>query len=144
MDDIGLHLAQRRSALASSFGRGMVKSMPHLLKGLAFIGTAAMLWVGGGIIVHGLEHFGWNSLPHIIHELAARVEPISSFGPVAAWLPLQLARLWLGLCWRRDRCYRALLAKAQALKKLRIDFFDVIAAEFLHASFASSSINLSK
>jgi predicted DNA repair protein MutK len=86
MDDIGLHLAERRASFASSFGRGMVKSMPHLLKGLAFIGTAAMLWVGGGIIVHGLEHFGWNTVPHFIHELSAGMEAIPNFGSLAAWL----------------------------------------------------------
>ena len=86
MDDIGLHLAERRAALTSSLGRGMVISMPHLLKGLAFIGTAAMLWVGGGIVVHGLEHFGWNTLPHIVHELSAKAEHMPSFGAVAGWL----------------------------------------------------------
>ncbi len=69
MDDIGVHLAARASRFMSAFGRGLVKSMPHLLKGLSVIGTAAMLWVGGGIIVHGLEHFGLNAVPHVIHDL---------------------------------------------------------------------------
>ena len=66
MDDVGIHLAQRASSFVSAFGRGLVQSMPHLLKGLSFIGTAAMLWVGGGIIVHGLEHFGLETVPHFI------------------------------------------------------------------------------
>jgi uncharacterized protein len=86
MDDIGVHLAQRSSALASSFGRGLVKSMPYLLKGLGIVGTAAMLWVGGGIIVHGLEHFGWDTLPHIIENLAHLVERTPAIGAVAGWL----------------------------------------------------------
>ncbi|MBC7983179.1 MAG: DUF808 domain-containing protein [Candidatus Obscuribacterales bacterium] len=85
MDDIGVHLAQRRSALANSFGRALVKSMPHLLKGLTFIGTAALLWVGGGIIVHGLEHFGLDSVPHFIENLSASVQQIQGFGAIAAW-----------------------------------------------------------
>jgi predicted DNA repair protein MutK len=96
MDDIGLHLAGRRTSLVSSFGRGMVKSMPHLLKGLAFIGTAAMLWVGGGIIVHGLEHFGWNTLPHLIHELSEMAEHMPSFGAVAGWLTFAAASAVVG------------------------------------------------
>ncbi len=54
MDDIGLHLSRRRTSLARSIGRGLVLAMPKLLSGLAIIGTAAMLWVGGQIIVHGL------------------------------------------------------------------------------------------
>jgi predicted DNA repair protein MutK len=86
MDDIGVHLAQRRSALASSFGRGLVKSMPHLLQGLTVVGTAAMLWVGGGIIVHGLEHFGLNAVPHLIENLAAKTEHLPGIGAAAAWL----------------------------------------------------------
>lgn len=54
MDDIGLHLSRRKTSFARSIGRGLVLGMPKLLSGLAIIGTAAMLWVGGQIIVHGL------------------------------------------------------------------------------------------
>lgn len=86
MDDIGVHLAQRRLSATRSFGRGMVKSMPYLLKGLTFIGTAAMLWVGGGIIVHGLEHFGLNTVPHAIHHFSEMGKDLPSFGAVAEWL----------------------------------------------------------
>lgn len=86
IDDIGLHLARRRSAPAQSFGRTLVKSMPHLLQGLSVVGTVAMLWVGGGILVHGLDHFGLNMLPHFIETLseAARHAPV--LGVVAGWL----------------------------------------------------------
>jgi predicted DNA repair protein MutK len=86
MDDVGVHLAQRRSALASSFGRGLVKSMPHLMKGLSFVGTAAMLWVGGGIIVHGLEHFSLDTVPHFIEELSEMAQHAPAFGAAASWL----------------------------------------------------------
>jgi uncharacterized protein len=85
MDDIGIHLAERRSALANTFGRGLVKSMPYLLSGLSVIGTAAMLWVGGGIIVHGLEHFGLDAVPHLIEELAELARHAPAIGAVAAW-----------------------------------------------------------
>lgn len=53
MDDIGLHMAQRENGTAQAFGRGLVKGMPKLMALLSTVGTAAMLWVGGQIIVHG-------------------------------------------------------------------------------------------
>lgn len=54
MDDVGLHLAERQNGFASKLGYWLVKGMPKLLTALTVIGTAAMLWVGGQIIVHGL------------------------------------------------------------------------------------------
>ena len=54
MDDIGLHMAKAGSAARRSIGRALVHAMPKLLSALALIGTAAMLWVGGQIIVHGV------------------------------------------------------------------------------------------
>ena len=86
MDDIGLHLSRRSSAFSQSFGRGLVKAMPHLMKGLSLIGTAAMLWVGGGIIVHGLEHFHLDTVPHFIHHLSEAAAHAPALGQVASWL----------------------------------------------------------
>ncbi|RMB52002.1 hypothetical protein C8J44_3027 [Sphingomonas sp. PP-CE-3A-406] len=70
MDDIGLHLAQRSSAVVQAIGRGLVKGMPLVMSALSVIGTAAMVWVGGQIIVHGIEEFGFTALPHWIHDTA--------------------------------------------------------------------------
>jgi predicted DNA repair protein MutK len=70
MDDIGLHLAQRSSAVVQAVGRGLVKGMPIVMSALSVIGTAAMVWVGGQIIVHGIEEFGFTTLPHWIHDTA--------------------------------------------------------------------------
>lgn len=53
MDDVGVHLAKQPSTAA--IGRGMVKAMPWILRFLAVLGTAAMIWVGGQIITHGLH-----------------------------------------------------------------------------------------
>lgn len=53
MDDIGLHMAQRDNGTSQTIGRGLVKAMPKLMTFLSVVGTAAMLWVGGQIIVHG-------------------------------------------------------------------------------------------
>lgn len=71
MDDIGLHMAATsRTGAGRSFGRGLVKGMPKLMAFLSTVGTAAMLWVGGNIITHGLEVLGWPWLYHEIHHLA--------------------------------------------------------------------------
>ena len=57
MDDIGLHMAQRENGGSQAIGRALVKGMPKLLAALSTIGTAAMLWVGGQIILHGLHFY---------------------------------------------------------------------------------------
>ncbi|WP_380783584.1 DUF808 domain-containing protein [Sphingomonas sp. R86520] len=70
MDDIGLHLAKRGSAVVQAIGRGLVNGMPLVMSALSVIGTAAMVWVGGQIIVHGVETFGLTTVPHWIHDTA--------------------------------------------------------------------------
>ncbi|MGQ9368263.1 DUF808 domain-containing protein [Azospirillum sp. ST 5-10] len=57
--------------LTRGLGRGLVRGMPYFLKALGAVGTAAMLWVGGGIIVHGLEGYGMTAIGHAIHAAAA-------------------------------------------------------------------------
>lgn len=74
MDDMGLKLSQvGKIEAVRSFGRGMVKFMPTLMKIISFIGTAAMLWVGGNIIVHGLEVLGWHWPYDTIKSIATSV-----------------------------------------------------------------------
>jgi uncharacterized protein len=97
MDDVGVHLAQRGSALARGVGRGLVKSMPHLMQGLSVVGTAAMLWVGGGIIVHGLEHFHLTPVPHFIESLSDKAHDVPQFGAVAGWLTFAAGSAVVGL-----------------------------------------------
>ena len=58
------------SSLTRPLGRGLVIGMPYFLTGLGVVGTAAMLWVGGGIIIHGLEGYGFSGLGHAVHDLA--------------------------------------------------------------------------
>ena len=90
-DDVGLALARLSpaSALAAPLritGRAIVRAMPHLLKALAAIGTAAMIWVGGGIILHGLDAYGLGGPTHLLHDAgaaAARAVPVAK--PVVAW-----------------------------------------------------------
>ncbi|MDF3413480.1 DUF808 domain-containing protein [Sulfitobacter sp. M57] len=74
IDDLGLLMANKgRLGLTRALGRGLVRGMPGFLKALTVIGTAAMLWVGGSIIVHGLEELGYASLGHWIHDAAYAV-----------------------------------------------------------------------
>ena len=87
MDDVGLHLAQRSSALARGVGRGLVAFMPHLLTILSVVGTVAMLWVGGGIILHGLAQLGFSGPEHWIHGIQHGVSEIAgAAGGVLGWL----------------------------------------------------------
>lgn len=70
-DDFGLRLAQvGRLGVTRSIGRGIVKGMPGVMTAISTIGTAAMLWVGGSIVLHGLEVFGFGALSHVIHDIA--------------------------------------------------------------------------
>ncbi|WP_340317182.1 DUF808 domain-containing protein [Rhizorhabdus argentea] len=81
MDDIGLHLARRDLAATQAIGRFMVKAMPIIMRWLSIIGTGAMVWVGGGIIVHGLEIFGLHAPATMIHHLADSAAHAAPFAP---------------------------------------------------------------
>ena len=77
-DDAGVALAASERfapgplrSLTRGLGRALVYGMPLFLKALGIVGTAAMVWVGGGIIIHGLEEFGWTALGHAVHDMAA-------------------------------------------------------------------------
>lgn len=73
-DDVGLAMAENGgSGFVRAIGRGIVRFMPGFMKTLTVVGTAAMLWVGGSIIVHGLEQMGFGWLEHTIHDIAHAV-----------------------------------------------------------------------
>lgn len=84
MDDIGLHLTKRADAASQKLGRFLLWAMPHLLTVLASVGTLAMLWVGGQIIVHGLHELGVHGPSDIIHGIQHVVEHAT--GPLAGVL----------------------------------------------------------
>jgi len=74
MDDVGLHMAATgRTGAGRSIGRGLVALMPKLLAVLSLVGTLAMLWVGGSIVIHGMEELGFGWLGHHIHDWAGVV-----------------------------------------------------------------------
>jgi predicted DNA repair protein MutK len=73
--------------VSQAFGRALVRAMPPLLKILGLVGTVAMLWVGGGIVVHGLAQFGYAEPEHVIHGLAAATRPwIPDLADPVSWL----------------------------------------------------------
>jgi len=98
MDDIGLHLADRPAALTRAIGRGMVKAMPVIMSILSVVGTAAMLWVGGGLIVHGLHEFHWDAIPGTIHHAAqATTTALPVIGALADWVVNAIGGAIVGL-----------------------------------------------
>ena len=97
-DDAGLHLAQRRTGPLAALGRGIVRVMPGLMTALTVVGTAAMIWVGGQIIVHGLHELGWHAPYDVIHHWAERAAAALPAAPgVAAWVVTALCDGVIGL-----------------------------------------------
>jgi hypothetical protein len=91
-DDFGLALARLSPGSAAAAplrasGRAIVLAMPWLLSALSAVGTAAMIWVGGGIILHGLEEYGLGGPSHALHDAGAAVARAMPFAkPLFAWL----------------------------------------------------------
>jgi predicted DNA repair protein MutK len=76
----------------------MVHGMPTFLEVLSFIGMLAMLWVGGGILLHGLAEYGFTALEHAIDaasEIARGALPL--VGDVLAWLVAAAVASVIGL-----------------------------------------------
>ncbi len=96
-DDVGVSLAAREGRLLQLIGRGLVRGMPWLLKLLTVVGTAAMVWVGGGIIVHGLHEFGVHQPEEVIHHLAEAVGHALPLGGFSAWLVSALGAGLVGI-----------------------------------------------
>jgi hypothetical protein len=98
MDDIGLRLAQNRQGATATFGRGLVRAMPIVLSVLAKVGIAAMLWVGGHILLVGLDDLGVHALYDAVHHLEEDVHhALGAVGGVGAWLTNTAASALLGL-----------------------------------------------
>ena len=86
-DDLGVRLVQRNGFLSGPLGRALVYGMPPFLETLSLIGMVAMLWVGGGILVHGLAAFGVDGARALIHDVAEAVRAaVPVAGDVLAWL----------------------------------------------------------
>jgi predicted DNA repair protein MutK len=97
-DDFGVRLARGRLGLTRALGRGLVKGMPPFLNLLSLVGTAAMIWVGGGILLHGLESFGLTAPIHWVHAASgAATRALGALGGFTAWATEAMAAGLLGL-----------------------------------------------
>jgi uncharacterized protein len=98
MDDVGLNLSQRPGDRVAGFGRGLVRAMPRLLTALTVVGTAAMLWVGGHILLVGSDELGLHVLYGAVHHLEqAAHDATGALGGLVGWLVNTLGSALLGL-----------------------------------------------
>lgn len=87
-DDVGLRMAQAGRLRATRLlGRAIVKGMPAFMAIVSMVGTAAMLWVGGSIVIHGLEVLGTPAIGHFIHDIsAAAADAVAAAEAAVGWL----------------------------------------------------------
>ena len=98
-DDFGLLLARKaRTGLGRAAGRAILVAMPWIMQALSIVGTAAMIWVGGGIVIHGLASFGLDAPEHWIEQFAHAVgAALPALGGLAPELVTILADGLIGL-----------------------------------------------
>ena len=99
MDDIGFALAKRDSAGVKKLGQGLVKAMPFILSALSVVGTFAMTWVGGHIIVEGIGDLGWHGPHDLIAAIAHPVAGLAGVGDALAWCVETLCAFIVGTVW---------------------------------------------
>lgn len=97
MDDVGLHLAGRESPGVREFGHRLVRSMPTVLEVIGFVGMLAMLWVGGHILLVGLDELGVTAPYHLVHLLADPAAGIAGVGALLGWLVSTVCAAIFGL-----------------------------------------------
>ena len=99
MDDVGLLMTQRDSARSQRVGRLLVLGMPKVLTFLSVVGTAAMLWVGGHILIVGAHELGWDLPYDLVHDAEHAVEDIGGIGGVLAWSLNTAISAVVGFVW---------------------------------------------
>lgn len=98
MDDVGLNLAARKNRGTQALGRGLVKAMPIVMKMLSVVGIAAMIWVGGHIVVAGMNTLGVTEPYHIFHVIADNVaHALPAVAGLAGWLTTTVLDFCAGL-----------------------------------------------
>lgn len=85
MDDVGLRLAQRDDPSSQRLGRTLVTGMPKVLALLSTVGTFAMLWVGGHILIAGADELGWHTPHDLVHHVEDWVVDVPGLGGTLAW-----------------------------------------------------------
>ncbi|MDN5724662.1 MAG: DUF808 domain-containing protein [Propionibacteriales bacterium] len=99
MDDIGVSMAGRESPTSQRVGSALVKAMPKVMSAISFIGMIAMLWVGGHIILVGLDELGVMYPYAWVHQLEVMVQGLPVVGAVVAWIVNTFFSFVLGLIW---------------------------------------------
>ena len=86
-DDYGMALARTRTGFLAAAGKRLVKVMPGFMSTLSVVGTAAMLWVGGNIVLHGFAELGLPGAYDSIHHWAEGATHASPdrFDGLVAW-----------------------------------------------------------
>jgi uncharacterized protein len=97
MDDIGLSLSQRAAPAAQRVGQLLVKAMPKVLAVLSAVGVVAMLWVGGHILLVGIDELGWHAPYDLVHAVEDLVHGVPALGGVLSWLVNTLASAVFGV-----------------------------------------------
>ncbi|QDH34663.1 DUF808 domain-containing protein [Porphyrobacter sp. YT40] len=98
LDDIGLYLTEQASNAKQAFGRFLLRMVPKLLVALSLIGTVAMLWVGGGIIVHGTHEVGFHAIYDVVHGAEYAVKgAVGAAGGVLGWVTYAALSAVVGL-----------------------------------------------
>lgn len=92
-------MTQQESERSKRIGRGLVHAMPNVLTFLTVVGTAAMLWVGGHILVAGAHELGWDWPYDVIRDAEAQVEDLGGIGGFLAWLVNTAISAVVGLAW---------------------------------------------
>jgi predicted DNA repair protein MutK len=86
MDDFGLRLAESPSASRRRIGTVLVGAMPKVLTWLSIIGTVALVWVGGHILLVGADELGWHWPYEQVHHAEEEVHDLAGIGGVLAWI----------------------------------------------------------
>lgn len=97
MDDVGLRMVESGRPSAMRIGRSLVVGMPKLLAALSIVGTAAMVWVGGHILIVGADELGWHWPHHVVHDLEQPAHDVAGIGGVLGWLVNTAASAVVGL-----------------------------------------------
>lgn len=98
IDDIGLYLTKQASAAKQAFGHFLLRFVPKLLTFLSIVGTFAMLWVGGGIIVHGTHEVGFHAIYNVVHGAEYAVAGATGgAGGVLGWVTYAALSAVVGL-----------------------------------------------
>ncbi|XCB29098.1 DUF808 domain-containing protein [Arcanobacterium hippocoleae] len=102
MDDLGIHMMKNSAGeknFKHNFGLGLVKSMPIVMTVISVVGTLAMMWVGGHLVVQGFADLGFSPILDLIHHLAQIPAAVPGIGGFLSWLADTIGSMFCGFIW---------------------------------------------